>query len=62
MKFSKEAIDLSNISTEEKVRLSIQVSNKLKQTIIDKAKALNINPSLFIRSVLVKELNSGFNQ
>lgn len=31
MKFSKEAIDLSNISTEEKVRLSIQVSNKLKQ-------------------------------
>lgn len=54
--FSKEAIDLSNISTEPKVRLSIQVSNELKKAIIDKAEALNINNSLYVRSVLVQAL------
>jgi hypothetical protein len=62
--FSKEAIDLSNIITEEaKVRLSVQVSNELKRAIIDMANTKKINPSLYVRSVLVKELelaNGGF--
>jgi hypothetical protein len=61
--FSREIINLSSISTEPKVRLSVQVSNELKKVIIDKAKALNINPSLYVRTVLVKELelaNGGF--
>jgi len=54
--FSREAIDLSNISTEAKVRLSVQVSNELKKAIIDMANTKNIKPSLYVRSVLVKEL------
>lgn len=61
--FSREAIDLSNINTEPKVRLSVQVSNELKKAIIDMANTKNIKPSLYVRSVLVKELelaNGGF--
>jgi hypothetical protein len=61
--FSREAIDLSNISTEPKVRLSVQVSNELKKAIIDMANTKKIKPSLYVRSVLVKDLeisNGGF--
>jgi hypothetical protein len=55
--FSNEAINLLiSINTEPKVRLSVQVSNELKKAIIDMANTKKIKPSLYVRSVLVKEL------
>jgi hypothetical protein len=64
MMFSNEAINLLiSINTEPKVRLSVQVSNELKKAIIDMANTKKIKPSLYVRSVLVKELelaNGGF--
>jgi hypothetical protein len=57
MMFSNEAINLLiSINTEPKVRLSVQVSNELKKAIIDMANTKKIKPSLYVRSVLVKEL------
>jgi hypothetical protein len=53
-----KVIDITNIKIEKPTKLSIQVSANFKTAIIDKAKSLNIGTSLYVRSILARELKS----